>query len=532
MASQQIKAYRKANRMAAVAFTTVLFITQGISFLLYQSQKSNEQLQVSQETEHIKNQLISALNHSVATTKTLAFLVEKDLLGDYFDIISEELLGESQFIDAVQLVHGETILKTYPLEGNEVTIGYPILTNDRHAREAEIARNRGEIYYEGPIELIQGGRGFIGRHPIFKDSEFWGYAAVIIHLETFVEAIGMDSTGRNETYSYQIVKKRESTTPSDYVFSDFNDLHSGIVAKDFVEEGDWYIYARLNNPLHFRKTVPFAVLGLVLAFLFGFFVRFIAMQPLKLQVLVEEKTRDLEESNRRLELKTRELSTTNDDLEQFAYVASHDLQEPLRMISSFMSQLKKRYGAQLDEAANQYMFFAIDGATRMRQIILDLLEFSKLGKTASEKQEIDINEMVNEYINLRQSLIEEKKAQIYFGQLPVIFSHQAAVKQLFHNLIDNALKYTRAGSAPEINIKGSDNGSHWKFSISDNGIGIEPEYHKKIFVIFQRLHSDKNMGGTGLGLAIVKKVIDLLDGEIDLTSIPGKGTTFTFTIKK
>jgi PAS domain S-box-containing protein len=236
--------------------------------------------------------------------------------------------------------------------------------------------------------------------------------------------------------------------------------------------------------------------------------------------------------NEQLQKQTHDLQISNAELEQFAYVASHDLQEPLRMISGFLTQLEKKYGNKLDEKAHQYIDFAVDGANRMRQIILDLLDFSRIGKEESELVDVDLNEVVDEVCMLHRKKIDELNAKILFKDLPTIMGHPSPIIQLFQNLISNSLKYTDSKTPPKIVIKSKELKREWKFSIEDNGIGIDKAYYDKIFNIFQRLHNKSEYSGTGMGLAIVKKIIEKLNGKIWLESELGKGTTFYFTIPK
>ena len=246
----------------------------------------------------------------------------------------------------------------------------------------------------------------------------------------------------------------------------------------------------------------------------------------------KQMTVQLGELNQSLQKYTIELERSNQELEQFAFVASHDLQEPLRMISSFMNQLKRKYEDKLDEKAQQYIYFATDGAKRMKQIILDLLQFSRTGRPTEGKEEVDINEVIGEFIQLRRKLISEKKASITFEGLPTLNTYKAAISQIINCLLDNALKYTNAGTKPVVNIIAKETEHEWKFSIQDNGIGIDPQFYDKIFIIFQRLHNKEDYAGTGIGLSIAKRHVEFLGGQIWLESAVGKGTTFYFTIPK
>ncbi|WP_114751012.1 PAS domain S-box protein [Pleomorphovibrio marinus] len=238
----------------------------------------------------------------------------------------------------------------------------------------------------------------------------------------------------------------------------------------------------------------------------------------------------LKELNLTLEKQTAELATSNAELEQFAYVASHDLQEPLRMVSSFLTQLNNKYSHKLDDRGLTYIGFAVDGAKRMRNIILDLLDYSRIGKGDEEMVELDMQELVEEIMLLHQSTIKEKKAKITMGKLPVLKNYKTPVMQVMQNLIGNALKYSRPEGTPRVEINAEFKDNRWVFAISDNGIGIEEEYFDKIFVIFQRLHTKEEYSGTGMGLAIVRKILENLGEKIWLTSEPGKGSTFYFTL--
>ncbi|MFT4859485.1 MAG: PAS domain S-box-containing protein, partial [Algoriphagus sp.] len=243
-------------------------------------------------------------------------------------------------------------------------------------------------------------------------------------------------------------------------------------------------------------------------------------------------TLELRELNKSLEQYALELERSNGELEQFAFVASHDLQEPLRMISSFMDLLHRKYGHLIDEKGHQYIHYATDGAKRMRRIILDLLDYSRASKSIEEKEDVDINELLSEFSQLRRKIISEKSASISSNNLPILKTGKVAIVQILHCLLDNALMYTEVGTPPIIEINAVENEKEWEFSIKDNGIGIDPQFYDKIFVIFQRLHNSDQYEGTGIGLSIAKKYVEFLRGRIWLNSAPGEGTVFYFTIPK
>ncbi|WP_024481976.1 PAS domain-containing protein [Cellulophaga baltica] len=240
----------------------------------------------------------------------------------------------------------------------------------------------------------------------------------------------------------------------------------------------------------------------------------------------------LRKLNLNLEKQADELLRYNEELEQFAYVVSHDLQEPLRMISSFLMLLEKKYNHVIEDEGKKYIHFAVDGAKRMRQIILDLLDFSRVGKSEEELVALDLNEILAEVTSIFQQEIIAKEATLIVPELPTIKSYSLLILQLFQNLIGNAIKYQKEGVKPVIEVTYEELPNHHKFSVSDNGIGIDSEYFDKIFVIFQRLHGRNQYNGTGIGLALVKKIIENLKGKIWVTSKKGEGSTFYFTIKK
>ena len=224
------------------------------------------------------------------------------------------------------------------------------------------------------------------------------------------------------------------------------------------------------------------------------------------------------------------LRKTNLELEQFAYVASHDLQEPLRMVTSFLTQLEKKYESQLDDKAKEYIYYAVDGAKRMRQIILDLLAFSRAGKDDEMKGPVDLNDIVDEIKVLYKQKISETKTIIHCPVLPTVSANKTPIRQVFQNLISNAIKYGRSDVAPEIDILCEKKEDCWEIIFKDNGIGIEAAYYDKIFVIFQRLHNKNEYEGSGIGLAITKKIMESMGGKIWVTANENHGSSFHITI--
>ena len=241
---------------------------------------------------------------------------------------------------------------------------------------------------------------------------------------------------------------------------------------------------------------------------------------------VEDKLTSLYQS---LESRAFDLACSNADLERFVYVATHDLQEPLRLITSFLQLLKKKYDSQLDEQASEYINYAVDGSRRIKKLILDLLEYSKFSIDRDGFKVLDAGKLIEDVKHSLCSLLKQHHAIIDVKPLPVIYADPSLLHQLFKNLLTNSIKY-RGESTPKISIDCIAQGDNYLFSVSDNGIGIDPGYSEKIFDLFQRLHKNEAFEGTGVGLAICEKINSLHRGSIWVESMPGKGSTFYFTI--
>jgi signal transduction histidine kinase len=230
-----------------------------------------------------------------------------------------------------------------------------------------------------------------------------------------------------------------------------------------------------------------------------------------------------------LERKAQELTRSNAELEQFAYVASHDLQEPLRMISSYTQLLLRRYGDRLDSEAKEFMDFVVDGATRMKQLIEDLLAYSRVGTHGKEFRPTECEAVLKKALANLTAAIEASGAAVTHDPLPTVDADAVQLAQLLQNLIGNALKF-KGAETPRIHVGVTQQADGWEFAVRDNGIGIDPQYFDRIFMVFQRLHGKGEYPGTGIGLAICKKVVDRHGGRIRVESQPGHGATFYFTL--
>jgi signal transduction histidine kinase len=262
-----------------------------------------------------------------------------------------------------------------------------------------------------------------------------------------------------------------------------------------------------------------------------------------LEQRVQERTSELARTNEALKAEnlermraeeaikryTKELERSNKELQQFAYVASHDLQEPLRMVSSFLQLLERRYGERLDKDGKDFIFYAVDGAKRMQALINDLLEYSRVGTRGKAFAEINLNKVVNQAKNNLRIAIKENNANIICGQLPNIHGDDTQLTQVFQNLLGNAIKF-HGENCPEISISSERKNGVYVITVKDNGIGIDPQYSERIFLIFQRLHNREDYPGTGIGLAICKRIVERHGGSIWVDSKIGEGSAFHFSV--
>jgi light-regulated signal transduction histidine kinase (bacteriophytochrome) len=225
-----------------------------------------------------------------------------------------------------------------------------------------------------------------------------------------------------------------------------------------------------------------------------------------------------------------ELNRSNEELGQFAYVASHDLQEPLRMVASYTQLLSKRYKGKLDADADEFIAFAVDGANRMQLLIQDLLAYSRISTTGEELQATSSEHALERALVNLGGAIQDSGAQVTYDRLPDVVADERQLTQLFQNLIGNAIKY-QGSAVPQVHISSiKEAGKSWQFSVRDNGLGIDPKYFERIFGMFQRLHKREEFAGTGIGLAICKKIVERHGGSISVESQLGQGSTFRFAL--
>lgn len=252
----------------------------------------------------------------------------------------------------------------------------------------------------------------------------------------------------------------------------------------------------------------------------------------KLEQEVQKQTQDLQLAKEELEELVNSLKESNDELKNFAYVTSHDLQEPLRQISTFTQLMERKISDKLNDKEHKYLDFIVSGTKNMQSLIDDLLQYTRLSGREHQATKVDLNKVIQKVLLVLSATIEESQAEIQVQNLPIIQAKELLMTQLFQNLLSNAIKYQRKGSIPKISITYEEQATHWQFVVKDNGIGIEEEFYETIFQVFRRLHTKMEYLGNGMGLTLCKKIVNQHQGEIWLESELGKGSSFYFTISK
>lgn len=274
-----------------IVFLAVAFLTQFLAYQRYLISKEMERQNITQEISVVKDRLKTALSYSLSATKTLAFIIEEYGLPQDFDRVAKDILESHKFIDALQITEGGKITHVYPLEGNEEAINFDVFANSHTASEAYKAIDKKALHFAGPFELRQGGVGVIGRLPIFKDGKFWGFSAVLIKLETLLQAAGIDSVNASD-YTYQLSKVNPATLKEEFFLGNSGPLHARQSAHIEVPDGEWKLYV-MKKDKNVNDAIVYSMLGFVLSAMAGFFTQSLVEQPIKLNRLVQEKTRQL-----------------------------------------------------------------------------------------------------------------------------------------------------------------------------------------------------------------------------------------------
>ncbi|MEC8664917.1 MAG: CHASE domain-containing protein [Pseudomonadota bacterium] len=444
-----------------------------------------------------------------------------------------------------------------PYVDNKEAVGLDIGFEANRRAAAERARDLGVPALTKRIELVQDKQkqpGFLLLIPVYQDDEVpatlaerrskfrgWVYAPFV--GANFME--GLTDFGGNQV---DVIVYDGSKVAEEAIIFDGALPENKSQAFDFSKTTQvrvagrkwtlqWNVTKNFNPPANYNVAILLLVSGII----FSSFVYIILTQLLRRKEIIDEEVKEqtqvIKQQGRQSELLVQQLARSNEDLERFAYIASHDLQEPLRMVRSFTGLLEEQYADKLDDTAKKYIGFAYSSAGRMQELINDLLEYSRIGTDAERYEDMHLDDILDDVLENLQERIADTKAEITSGDLPKVYGNPVRMTRLLQNLVGNAIKYQPEDAHPKIRVSSEEKEDLWLISVTDNGIGIDEKYGQKIFEPFERLHGKSEYSGTGMGLAICKRIVEDFGGTIWIKSGEGlgedkRGAAFFFTIPK
>jgi signal transduction histidine kinase len=508
------RGYRVVPWAVACAVTVAaLLALVAVDRLEGQKRHDAARSQVLSRLNAVRANLEGALTGPLLRTRGMAaqIVAHGDVSPEVFHKVAEVLMAGHRNIRNITLARGSVIALVHPVEGNEGAIGVDYRSQAHQwPAVARAIETRSQVL-DGPVRLIQGGTALIGRAPVFlPDDRFFGLVSVVVDIPGVLADAGLENDDLSIAVAIRIDDGAGGYKAIDGNQAVFADRPVQVDA--LLPGGAWHLAAVPKGGWADAGAGPVRWLGGLLVALLAL-TSFVTARFILLHDVVDQALR-----------------RSNQELEAFAVVASHDLQEPLRMITSYLQLLQRRYGGHLDAEAGEYIAFAVDGARRMQTLILDLLAYSRVDRKGNPFAPVDCAAVIEAVLANLRTAITGSGAQVCVGALPAVEGDAGQLTQLLQNLIGNALKYRRKEVAPRISVDSVLEGRTWTVSVTDNGIGIPAEDAERVFVIFQRLHGRGEYEGTGIGLAICKKIVERHGGRIWVESAPEAGSVFRFTL--
>jgi len=473
------------------------------------------------------NRRLAILHGIIAFSESIK---DQNEIARYFDDFAAGLIKNTSGIRALILAPNGTQTFVHPLQGNEKIVGRNIFANVRPEQLEALQRTveSPHMVLNGPYQLLQGGLGLVARQSIYRDNEFWGLATIIIDMPAVLTEAGLEVQGESTKFAL-----RKSTGD---VFYGAQELFQAepVVLPVILPDGQWQLAAgpqhswqeSVKPQMKVVRSLGYFILVLLLGLVYSMFIW---QEQLKHIVLV--RTAELKEKSVELKQVVARLQDSNLELEQFAYVASHDLKAPLRAVANLSQWVEDDLtDKNISEETKENLALMRSRTRRMENLINGILQYSKIGRGNIEVVAVDVDEVIKEII---EDLALPKDMAIIVGAgMPIVHTNPTMLRQVFANLIENAIKYRDKNKKAHISITVVELDPFYEFTVKDNGIGIAPQFHEKVFGMFQILESRDKNESTGMGLTIVKKIIKYQGGSIHLDSQEGEGASFTFTWPK